>query len=250
MSLDPGNNMADQKNILPPLRCIAVDDEPFALKLISEDISRVPILNLINVCSSAIEAKEVLKQTQVDLMFLDIQMPGLTGTQLLRSLEKPPMVIFTTAYEQYAVEGFELEVIDYLVKPIPFDRLLKAATRAQEHLRLRQESDMKPEDQYFFVRAEYKEIRIMFSDIQYVEGLKDYVKIFLASQTRPVLTRMNLKAIEAKLPAKLFCRIHNSFIVPFAKITSFQRSQVFIGQTPIPVGDKYAAEFRKRYVLE
>jgi DNA-binding LytR/AlgR family response regulator len=240
--------MADKNNLYPSLRCIAVDDEPFALKLISEDISKIPFLKLVNICSSAVEAKNVLQQSAVDLMFLDIQMPGLTGTGLLRSLEKPPLVIFTTAYEQYAVEGFELEVIDYLMKPIPFDRLLRAATRAQEQLRLRLGNDMKPEDQFFFVRAEYKEIRVMFSDIQYIEGLKNYVKIFLASQTRPILTRMNLKAVEAKLPSKLFCRIHNSFIVPFSKITSFQRSQVFIGQTPIPVGDKYAAEFRKRYV--
>ncbi len=240
--------MAESDNSRPTLRCIAVDDEPFALKLITEDISKIPFLKLVNVCSSAIEAREVLQKEAIDLMFLDIQMPGLTGTELLRSLESPPMVIFTTAYEQYAVEGFELEVIDYLVKPVPFERLLRAATRAQEQLKLRRDSDMKPEDQFFFVRAEYKEIRIMFSDIQYIEGLKDYVKIFLASQTRPVMTRMNLKAIETKLPSKLFCRIHNSFIVPFSKITSFQRSQVFIGQTPIPVGDKYAAEFRRRYV--
>jgi two-component SAPR family response regulator len=140
--------MADQKITQPTLRCIAVDDEPFALKLISEDISRIPVLKLVNICSSAAEAKEALKQSPVDLMFLDIQMPGLTGTELLRSLEKPPMVIFTTAYEQYAVEGFELEVIDYLVKPIPFERLLKASTRAQEQVRLRQENDMTPEDQY------------------------------------------------------------------------------------------------------
>lgn len=240
--------MAESDNSRPMLRCIAVDDEPFALKLITEDISKVPFLKLVNVCSSAVEAREVLQKESIDLMFLDIQMPGLTGTELLRSLESPPMVIFTTAYEQYAVEGFELEVIDYLVKPVPFERLLRAATRAQEQLKLRQDSNTKPEDQFFFVRAEYKEIRIMFSDIQYIEGLKDYVKIFLASQTRPVMTRMNLKAIETKLPSKLFCRIHNSFIVPFSKITSFQRSQVFIGQTPIPVGDKYAAEFRRRYV--
>jgi DNA-binding LytR/AlgR family response regulator len=242
--------MTDINTSHPTLRCIAVDDEPFALKLISEDISKIPFLILVNVCSSATEAKEVLAKERIDLMFLDIQMPGLTGMELLRSFEKPPFVIFTTAYEQYAVEGFELDVIDYLVKPIPFERLLRAAMRAQEQLRLLQGTDLKPEDQYFFVRAEYKEIRIMFNDIQYVEGLKDYVKIFLASQSRPVLTRMNLKAIEAKLPSKLFCRIHNSFIVPFSKITSFQRSQVFIGQTPIPVGDKYAAEFRKRYAPE
>ncbi len=230
------------------LRCIAVDDEPFALRLICDDIGKVPFLKLMTSCSSPIEALEFLQKNTVDLIFLDIQMPVLTGTQFLRSLNNPPLVIITTAYEEYAVEGFELDVVDYLMKPIPFDRFLKAANRARDQFHLLKDATpTSPEDLFFFVRAEYREIKIMFDDILYVEGLKDYVKIFLASQSRPVLTRMNLKAIETKLPGRLFCRIHNSFIVPFSKISSFQRSQVFIGPTAIPVGDKYAADFRKKY---
>jgi DNA-binding LytR/AlgR family response regulator len=227
------------------LRCLAVDDEPFALKLMGDDIAKVPFLKVAGLCSSTKEAADQLKKNAVDLLFLDIQMPGQTGTQFLRTLSNPPMVIFTTAFEKYALEGFELDVIDYLVKPIPFERFLKAVNKAREQF------DGKKNhvsvDTFFFVRAEYKEIKIFFDDILYVEGLKDYVKIFLASQPRPVMTRMNLKAIEARLPSQLFCRIHNSFIIPFSKIGSFQRSQVFIGQTAIPVGDKYADAFRRKY---
>ncbi|NOT77349.1 MAG: response regulator transcription factor [Cyclobacteriaceae bacterium] len=230
------------------LNCIAVDDEPFALKLIMDDIQKISFLKLIGSYSSPAEAEKALQENSIDLIFLDIQMPGVTGTQFLRSLANPPMVIFTTAYEEYALEGFELDVIDYLVKPIPFERFSKAANRALDQFKLIKEATPpSPEELFFFVRAEYKEIKIMFDDILYVEGLKDYVKIFLTSQTRPIMTRMNLKAIETKLPPKLFCRIHNSFIIPYSKIKSFQRSQVFIGTTPIPVGDKYAADFRKKY---
>ena len=238
----------DTINIL--LRCVAVDDEPFALRLIADDISRVPFLKLVASFSSPVEALNYLQKNPCDLLFLDIQMPTMLGTQFLRTLNDPPLVIITTAFEQYAVEGFELDVLDYLLKPIPFDRLLKAANKAKEQFFLRKQAEDEKEDPYFFVRAEYKEIKIFFKDILYVEGLKDYVKIFLHAQTRPVMTRMNLKAIEAKLPSQLFCRIHNSFIVPFSKITSFQRSQVFIGQISIPVGDKYAIEFRRRYGSE
>lgn len=229
------------------MRCMVVDDEPFALRLIGDDIGKIPFLKLIASHSSSVDALNFLQKNPVDLLFLDIQMPVMMGTQFLRTLKDPPLVIITTAFEQYAVEGFELDVIDYLLKPIPFERFLKAVNKAKEQRYLRLQSAGGQEDAFFFVRAEYKEIKIFFKDILHVEGLKDYVKIFLTSQSRPVMTRMNLKAIEAKLPADLFCRIHNSFIVPFSKISSSQRSQVFIGQTSIPVGDKYAADFRKRY---
>lgn len=231
---------------LPLLRCLAVDDEPFALQLISDDLRRMPNLELVGAVSSAQEAAAVLNSKEVDLIFLDIQMPGITGMQFLRSLKKPPLVILTTAYEQFAVESYELNVVDYLVKPIPFERFEKAVQKARERLRVPQVT----ESSFFFVRSEYKEIKIYFTDILYIEGLKDYVKIFLGSQPRPVLTRMNLKAIEQKLPIDQFCRIHNSFIVPLARITAVQRSQVFLGATPIPVGDKFSAEFRRKYGSE
>jgi DNA-binding LytR/AlgR family response regulator len=232
------------------LRCLAVDDEPFALKLIADDIARVPFLELCCTYSSPLEALEYVKKEKVDLLFLDIQMPLLKGTQFLRSLEHVPLVIFTTAYEEYALEGFELDVVDYLMKPIPFDRFLKAVNKAYQQFLLHKgkgTAKQSPQEQFFFVHAEYKEIKIFFDDVLYVEGLKDYVKIFIQGQSRPILTRLNLKAMEAKLPAQQFCRIHNSFIISLSKIESSQKSQVFIKQQAIPVGDKYAADFRKKY---
>jgi DNA-binding LytR/AlgR family response regulator len=228
------------------LRCVAIDDEPFAIKILADDIGKVPFLNLVSTFASALEALEFLKNNPVDLLFLDIQMPILKGTEFLRSLQNPPMVIFTTAYQQYALEGFELNVVDYLMKPIPFDRFLKGVNKAYDQFVLRR-SKAESSDSFFFVHSEYKEIKILCNDILYVEGLKDYVKIFLRSQTRPVLTRLNLKGIESKLPAAQFCRIHNSFIVSLSKINSSQKQQVFIGDIAIPIGDRYADDFRKKY---
>ena len=229
------------------LRCLAIDDEPFALKLIADDISKVPFLELMATCSSPFEAQEHLKTSSIDLLFLDIQMPTMTGLEFLRSLENPPMVILTTAYEKYALEGFDLSVVDYLMKPIPFYRFKKAVDKAHELFILKRSDKNSTERPSFFVRAEYKEIKVYLDDVLYVEGLKDYVKIFLQSQPRPILTRLNLKAMETKLPMEQFCRIHNSFIVSMSRIESFQKSQVFLGQKSIPIGEKYATDFLKKY---
>jgi DNA-binding LytR/AlgR family response regulator len=226
------------------LRCLAVDDEPFALKLMEEEIRKVPFLKFMATCSSADQAIPFL-QEGIDLLFLDIQMPNVTGIQFLRTLKNPPMVIITTAYEQFALEGFELSVVDYLLKPIAFDRFIKAVNKARELYELR--SGKSQEDPFFFVRANYKELKIFSSDVLYIEGLKDYVKIFLASQTRAILTRQNLKGMESILPPGIFFRIHNSFIVNLSKITSFQKAQVFIGKMPIPVGEKFSSKFEEHY---
>lgn len=231
------------------LSCVAVDDEPFALNLIADEISKIPFLELKGKYSSSADAFAAVSKEPVDLLFLDIQMPGLTGTQFVKSLANPPMVIFTTAYEQFALEGFELDVVDYLVKPIPFDRFKKAVNKAYELFKLRTNNQEK-DPGFIFVHSEYKEIKIMFDDIRYIEGLKDYVKIFTETLPHPILTRMNLKAIEAKLPPSIFARIHNSFIVHLGKIKSFQKTQVFVGQTVIPIGEKYAEAFRKKYTGE
>jgi DNA-binding LytR/AlgR family response regulator len=233
------------------IRCIAIDDEPLALQLIADDIGKIPFLELIATCSSSLEALELLQKESVDLIFLDIQMPVLTGTQFLRSLKNPPLVIMTTAYEQYALEGFELNVLDYLVKPISFERFLTAVNKVHYQFKLLKgllpASPLMPNESSFFVHSEYKEIKINYTDVVYVEGFKDYVKIFTVNQAAPILTRLNLKAMEAKLPVSLFCRIHNSFIVALSKIESFQKTQVFIGKKPIPIGEKFAENFRKIY---
>lgn len=227
------------------LRCLAVDDEPFALRLMQEEIKKISFLECVGTCSSAGAAIPYLEKG-IDLLFLDIQMPNLTGIQFLRTLKNPPMVIMTTAYEKYAIDGFELDVVDYLVKPIIFDRLVKATNKARELFLLRN-APINQSGQSFIVHANYKKIKIFSDDVLYIEGLKDYVKIFLASSPRPILTRMNLKGIETILPLDVFFRIHNSFIVNLSKISSFQKNQVFVNKTPLPVGEKFSSAFEKRY---
>jgi DNA-binding LytR/AlgR family response regulator len=227
------------------LKCLAVDDEPYALKLMEEEIKKISFLEFVAACSSAEKSIPYL-QSGIDLLFMDIQMPNLTGTQFLRTLENPPMVIITTAYEQFALEGFELNVVDYLLKPIVFDRFITAVNKAKELFLLRQGKSSQDEP-FFFVRANYKEVKIFCRDVLYIEGLKDYVKIFLATQTRALLTRQNLKGMESILPPGIFFRIHNSFIINLGKISSFQKALVFIGKTPIPIGEKFASKFEKHY---
>lgn len=237
---------------MTPLRCIAIDDEPFALEILSDDIKKIAFLELITTFSSALDASTWLSTNAVDLIFLDIQMPTVTGTQFLRTIPNPPMVIFTTAYEQYALEGFELNVIDYLLKPIPFERFLKAVQKAYDLFELRKKEDPSPaavERGFLFVFSEYKEIKLYYNDILYVEGLKDYVKIFTKQFPKPILTRLNLKAIEAKLPPKEFCRVHNSFIVALNQITAIQKTKIQIAKQDIPIGNRYLAQFEQQYRL-
>lgn len=232
------------------LNCIAIDDEPFALEIMADDIQKVPFLNLIGTFSNPLDAWELIKQGKVDLIFLDIQMPTLTGTQFLRTLPTPPMVIFTTAYQQYALEGYDLDVIDYLLKPIPFERFLKAVNKAQERFQMNVKENIElitEEATFFFIYVEYKQIKIYFDDILYIEGLKDYVKIFLKTQTKPLLTRLNLKSIEAKLPVQQFYRVHNSYLVSLEKITSFKKTKLYIEKQEIPIGKKYAESFVQKY---
>jgi DNA-binding LytR/AlgR family response regulator len=240
---------ADLNKTTLTLRCLAVDDEPFALKLLADDISKIPFLQLVNTCASPLEALEYLRKETIHLLFLDIQMPILKGTDFLRTLENPPLVIFTTAYQQYALEGFELNVVDYLMKPIPFDRFLKAANKAYDQFSLRHTAanSVKTEKGFLFVYSEYKEIKIFHDDILYIEGLKDYVKIFLSSQQRPVMTRLNLKGMDSKLPADLFSRVHNSYIVSLSKIDFIQKSQISVRGNIIPLGEKFANEFRRKF---
>jgi DNA-binding LytR/AlgR family response regulator len=241
---------------MTPLRCLAIDDEPFALEILADDIQRIPFLELVGQFSSPLAASATLQREPIDLLFLDIQMPTQTGIQFLRTLSHPPLVIFTTAYEQYALEGYELAVVDYLLKPIPFERFLKAVTRAYDLFQLRRSASepvtalpaTTPANRGFlFIFSEYREIKIFFDEILYIEGLKDYVKIFTTQQPRPILSRLSLKAVESRLPERDFCRVHKSFIVPLARISSFQRTKLFIGPQEIPVGGSYVDEFERKY---
>nr|WP_295872788.1 LytTR family DNA-binding domain-containing protein [uncultured Chitinophaga sp.] len=219
------------------IRCIAVDDEQLVRELLEDSIRQVPFLQLVATCKNAMEAMEVMQREQVDLMFLDIQMPRLSGLQLLQSLQRPPLVVLVTAYEQYALEGYNLQVVDYLLKPFSFERFLKACQRAAELFRLQQPASPARTITDFFVNVEYVQVKIVVADIEYIEGLKDYIKIHLTSTPRPVLTRMTMKAVTEKLPADDFVRTHKSYLVAVKKITAVKRDLVCIGEKEIPVSD-------------
>lgn len=224
------------------LRCLAVDDEKLSLDLLEDNISKVPFLELVGKSRNPVEALNLLRTQEVDLIFLDIQMPGLTGLQFLKSLPNPPMVIFVTAYENHAVDAFGLGVIDYLVKPVAFERFLKACNKAMQQYQLSQAAAAAPQQvntDYIFVNADYSLLKIVVSDIQWVEGLKDYIKIHLASSTKPVVTRMTMKAIEEKLSASRFVRIHKSYILSLSAITAIRKNSVFIGSLELPISDNY-----------
>lgn len=224
------------------LRCITVDDEPLALELLEDNISKIPYLQLVAQCSNAMEAMKVLNDQQADLIFLDIQMPGLTGLQFIQTLNNRPMIILITAYEKFALEGFNLDVVDYLVKPVALDRFVKACNKAYELHQLKNRSkDNRNEEQpgYLFVSVDYSQLKIVHADIKYIEGLKDYIKIYLKSSTKAVITRMSIKSMEEQLPSGQFIRIHKSYIVSITFITAIRKNSVFIDQMELPVSDTY-----------
>lgn len=222
------------------LQCIAVDDEPLALELLEDNISKVPYLQLIASCPNAIEAIKVLQQQAADLIFLDIQMPGLTGLQFIQSLNNRPMIILITAYEKYALEGFNLNVVDYLVKPVSFERFMKACNKAWELFQLKTKSkEISDKPGYMFVNADYSMLKIVIDDIMWIEGLKDYIKIHLKSSSKPIITRMTMKAVEESLPANKFIRIHKSYIAAVAFITSLRKSSIMIDDKELPVSESY-----------
>lgn len=223
------------------MRCIAVDDESLALDLLEDNIKKVPFLTLVKRCKNAFEAHEAVMKESVDLIFLDIQMPGISGVQFLQSVVSPPLVIFITAYEQFALDGFNLDVVDYLLKPVSFDRFLKAANKAHELFTMKNNTVVAgtPTSEYLFVNAEYNLIKINVKDIVYIEGLKDYIKIFIANTPRPIITRMSLKLIEEKLPAEQFIRVHKSFIVSIDKIVSIRKGKISINNVQVPISEHY-----------
>ncbi len=223
------------------IHCIAIDDEPLALELLQDNISKLPFLELVAACDNALEAMKLMEQRPVDLIFLDIQMPGLTGLQFIQSMTVKPMIILITAYEKYALDGFNLDVVDYLVKPVPLDRFVKACNKAKElfDLKIQAKQTSVPESAYFFVNVDYSLLKVSFTDIVYIEGLKDYIKIHLHSTIKAVVTRMPMKTIEDQLPSKLFIRVHKSYIISLGYITTIRKSGVFLGNVEIPVSDFY-----------
>ncbi len=223
------------------IKCIIVDDEPLALDVLETYIEQMPGIELISRCENAFDANHALQNHDIDLMFLDIQMPQLTGLDFLKSLDNPPLVIFTTAYSEYAVEGYELNIVDYLLKPISMDRFMKAVNKASERLGVHEGHSQKDGEDYFFVKADKKLVKINFSEILYIEGLKDYV-IIKKDQGR-VITLQTMKSLEAKLPKAHFMRIHRSFIINLGQINAIVGNMVEIqekGQTKhVPIGKNY-----------
>jgi DNA-binding LytR/AlgR family response regulator len=227
------------------VKCIAIDDERLVLDLLEDNIRQIPFLELIKSCKHVMEAYQVLQEEKIDLIFLDIQMPRLDGLSFLRSLPHPPMVILVTAYEHYALEAFQLNVIDYLMKPVSFERFLQACNKAYEWYRLHDSATKGDHPDYFFVYVEYDQVKVSIPDILYIEGMKDYVKIYLTSSSKPLITKMSLKSLEQKLAAYRFVRIHKSYIVSADKIKALKRDLISIGDTELPLGEKYKDEVKK-----
>ena len=224
------------------LTCIAIDDEPLALELLEDNISKVPYLQIQGSFSNPLEAMKYLQQQNIDLVFLDIQMPGITGLQFIQSIAQKPMFILITAYEKFALEGFNLEVVDYLVKPVSLERFMKACNKANELHQLRTKQKESPSEtqlEYFFINVDYSLLKVVFKDVIYIEGLKDYIKIHLKSTTKPIVARMSMKSLEEQLPASIFIRVQKSYIVSKEHVTAIRKNSIFIGNIEIPVGDNY-----------
>ncbi|MBC7487711.1 MAG: response regulator transcription factor [Cytophagaceae bacterium] len=229
------------------INCLIVDDEPLALDLIERYVNQTPFLELKGRCHGPLEAMDIMDKEPVDLLFLDIQMLDMTGIEFSRTLKNGPKIIFTTAFEKYALEGFRVDALDYLLKPFNYGEFLRSANKAKGWFdRGEPAKEMKEDKQaYLFVKSEYKLIRIDLANILYIEGLKDYVKIHLQDKSAPILSLMSMKAIEEELPEQDFMRIHRSYIVNLSKIEIVERGKIRIRDFYMPVADNYKERFQE-----
>lgn len=229
------------------LKTIAIDDEPLALKLVSDYVSKTPFLELVGAFDNPLDAIDFLTREPVDLIFVDIQMPDLTGIEFTRSLEDAPKIIFTTAYEKYALEGYKLNAIDYLLKPFSYEEFLRAAQKARKQAELESNSlpSIEANSQFLFLKSEYKIRRINFNDILYIEGMKDYIKVFTVGSEKPILSLNSIKSLENKLPEDKFMRVHRSFMVNLERIDTIERNRIIFGKVYIPVSDQYNEKFQE-----
>lgn len=223
------------------IRCLIVDDEPLAREILGQYVSQSDELQLVGACKNANEVVELLQKESVDVLFLDIQMPGISGMALMKSLENPPLVVFTTAYAQYAVEGYEVSAVDYLLKPISPDRFKKAVEKVREMIQYKKSSSR--DLNYMFIRADYQDIKVMFDDILYVEGLKDYVKV--VTKEKRIITLTNIKGMLEKLPQDRFIRVHKSYIVAKDKVQTVKGTILTIDDKEIPIGLTFKDNFKK-----
>ncbi|MDO9255490.1 MAG: LytTR family DNA-binding domain-containing protein [Bacteroidales bacterium] len=229
------------------IHTIAIDDEPLALNLVTGYIQKTPFLRFEGGFDNPLSAMEYYENNPVDLVFLDIQMPDLLGTDFARMLLNGPKVIFATAFQKFAIEGFKLEAVDYLLKPFGYEEFLTAALKARKLIELEslRANSVETNEQFLFIKSEYKIRRINFADILYIEGMKDYVKIYLKNEASPVLSINSLKTLEAKLPASDFMRVHRSYIVNLNRIETIERFRIVFGNVYIPVSDQYKDVFQK-----
>jgi two-component system LytT family response regulator len=236
------------------IRCICIDDEPLALEMMEDFISKVSFLQLIKTCKNAIEAYQILENEKIDLIFVDVEMPEINGVQFVQSLKQKPFIIFSTAYKKYALEGFELDVIDYLVKPYSFDRFFKSVLKVKDARALILNSTpavlkQLPPD-YIFVNADYSLVKVNIPEIAFIEGLKDYIKIYLSNNSKPIVTRMSMKTIEERLDLLGFKRIHKSYIVNLGKISSIKKTRLIVEETELFIGDNYKVPLYKSLGLD
>ena len=242
------------------MNCIIIDDEPLAINIIKSYCEDIGGLQVIKAFTNPLESISLIQKEEVDLVFLDIEMPQITGIEFVKSIDKKPLFIFTTAYPEFAIDGFDLNAVDYLVKPIPFPRFVKAINRAKELLSLRKRSvgvgnvssasgNDTDAHQFIFVKSDYGNVKIKLENITHIQGLKDYLKIHVDIEKKPILTLMNFKDLEAKLASNHFVRVHRSFMVNINKIHSVQKSKIVIQDIRIPIGDSYKVELFTRLGL-
>ena len=224
------------------INCIAVDDEPLALTQIKNYILKVPYLNLVATCRDAFEAMDALSKNHVDLMFIDINMPDINGLDFVKTLAQRPYIVFTTAYSEYAIEGFKVEAVDYLLKPFSQGDLLAAADKVRRRIEATAPK-ADPQADSIFIKSDFHTTRVNINDIKYIEGMSEYVKIYIEGEDKPLMPLMSMKRLEDSLPASKFMRVHRSFIVNLDKVTDITHQRIVFGETLIPVGDNYRDKF-------
>ena len=234
------------------IKCLAIDDEPLALQKLSSYVKKTPYLQLLGACQSALEAKEIMQKEWIDAIFIDINMPDLNGMEFVKQMDRPPMVVFTTAYSEYALEGFKVDAVDYLLKPFGLQDFLRAAQKVRHRYELENpapptnpnEEAVGIDADAMYLKSDYKTVRINISDIRYVEGMSEYLKIYLEGEKKPLIVLLSMKRLEERLPSNTFMRIHRSYIINLKKIREVNKNRVVLGEDAyLPIGDLYKENF-------